>query len=111
MSDERLFHLLGADAWHAFETSNADELETPSLASDGFVHLSFRTQLEGTLDAHFAAVERLVLLELKRERVAADLRLEVSRAGERFPHLYRALRRDDVASARAIERGPDGWTL
>ncbi len=111
MKGERLFHLVDPDAWRAFETAGEDELRVASLESEGFVHLSFRGQLDGTLEAHFAGTERLVLLELDATGVAADVRLELSRGGERFPHLYRPLRRRDVVSARAIERAAEGWTL
>ena len=109
MKSERLFHLVDAEVWRAFEASDSEELH--SLEAEGFVHLSFGAQVEATLRTHFAGVERLVLLELHRDNVAADVKLEPARGGEPFPHLYRALRRSDVASARTIERGADGWTL
>ena len=43
--------------------------------------------------------------------VADALRLEPSRGGELFPHVYRALRRADVMDARIVQRGPDGWRV
>jgi uncharacterized protein (DUF952 family) len=62
---------------------------------DGFIHLSWPDQVAGTLARHFAGETGLVLARLG---VGDDpaLKLEVSRGGARFPHLYRALLLADV---------------
>ncbi|MEL7544985.1 MAG: DUF952 domain-containing protein, partial [Pseudomonadota bacterium] len=41
-------------------------------------------------------------------RLGTALRWERSRNGENFPHLYRALQRDDVLAIQGIEIGDDG---
>ncbi|MCP3920858.1 MAG: DUF952 domain-containing protein [bacterium] len=84
--------------------------EPPSLASEGFVHLSHADQLAGTLALHFANCSAVVLLEVDRVRVAADVRLEPSRGRALFPHLYRALDADDVLQTWTLER-QGGWVL
>ncbi len=89
LRERRLFHLV-ADA-DAHQLPQSGPLDVPSLAAEGFVHLSFAEQLEGTLDAHFRGAERVALLELDRAAVAADVRFEASRGGALFPHLYRPL--------------------
>ena len=59
---------------------------------DGFVHLCEQKQVEATLALHFAGRKDLVLLQVKTSALApATLRLEASRGGELFPHLYGAL--------------------
>jgi len=101
LDERRLFHLVpGVDA---DGLPGEGALEPPSLASEGFVHLSFAAQLQGTLAAHFAGVDRVALLELDRARAADALRFEVSRGGARFPHLFRPV---DLG-ADVIQR----WTL
>lgn len=56
---------------------------------DGFVHLSRKSQVAGTLARHFAGQGDLVLLAVRVERLPeAALRWEPSRRGELFPHLY-----------------------
>ncbi|MEM7310144.1 MAG: MqnA/MqnD/SBP family protein [Planctomycetota bacterium] len=95
----RLFHLLPWSAWDELGPAPGAEHRPESLAREGFVHLSFADQLQGTLDAHFAGAPPLALLELHPARVGADLRLEPSRGGALFPHLYRPLRRADAARA------------
>ncbi|HUR27821.1 MAG TPA: MqnA/MqnD/SBP family protein [Planctomycetota bacterium] len=91
----RLFHvLLARDARALLE--RGETLRPASLASEGFVHLSFEEQLRGTLEAHFDPREELVLLELDPERAGSALRYELSRDGALFPHLFRELRPGDV---------------
>ena len=91
---ERIFHCVLAREWRA--TPAGAPWAPPSLTLEGFVHLSFESQLHGTLALHFPADEELYLLELDARRLEADLRLEASRGGALFPHLYRALEVTDI---------------
>ena len=111
-AERRLFHLIRADG-DELQKSIEEILgsyKSPSLASEGFVHLSFEHQLGGTLETHFADAARVLLLEISRPSVLEDLRLESSRGGADFPHLYRALdtrrREGDVTECWALR--PDG---
>jgi uncharacterized protein (DUF952 family) len=108
--EPRLFHLVHPAAWEAFEGSGAAELIPPSLASEGFAHLSFASQLAGTLAAHFGELDALWLCELEltdRSRLV----LEPSRGGALFPHLYRPIARVEFARRWRLGRGPTGWEL
>jgi len=104
----RLFHVIEPAAWERWSASGGT-WEPPSLASEGFVHLSFEHQVAGTLETHYAAARALVLLEIDLGRASDALVVEPSRGTEAFPHLYRALERDDVRSARSIRPGAGGW--
>ena len=106
MTTERLFHL--TDDTGVARLREAGLLEPSSLAGEGFVHLSFAHQLAGTLEVHFAGVDELCLLELVPEAVADALRLEASRGGADFPHLYRAVTADDVRQLWRLRRAPGG---
>ena len=82
---------------------------TPSAPGpEGFVHGSFTRQLDGTLALHFAGARQVELLLLHPARLGAALRLEASRGGEAFPHVYRALRPDDVLARVGLPRTGDG---
>ncbi len=80
----------------------------PVDIADGFVHLSTAEQLPETLAKHFAGQAGLWLLALEAEALGAALEWEPARGGALFPHLYRALRRSDVAEAEPLPLGPDG---
>jgi uncharacterized protein (DUF952 family) len=65
---------------------------------DGYIHFSARHQVEETIRKHFAGRHNLLLLEVDaaawnegEDDSQTALRWEVSRNGEKFPHLYAAL--------------------
>lgn len=97
----RLFHLAFSEPWQAWSEG---AWAPPSFATEGFLHLSFAEQLQGTLDTHFAHRPALILAEVDAARIGAHLRLEPSRGGALFPHLYAPLAREAVL--RTWELGP-----
>jgi uncharacterized protein (DUF952 family) len=71
--------------------------------ADGFIHLSTHDQAAGTLAKHFTARPGLVLLGIRVDRLpAAQLRWEVSRGGDLFPHLYGELMASQVGRVEAL---------
>jgi uncharacterized protein (DUF952 family) len=77
---------------------------------DGFVHLSTWEQVPGTLEKHFFEQKNLLLVGVPIEKVQAELRWEISRGGQEFPHLYRELRLTDVSEQRGVDwEGPQTW--
>ena len=97
MSPPQIFHLATPDEWAAAQARGS--VEPPSLAAEGFVHCSVEDQLDDTIARHFDGVDDLVLLRLHADGVADALRWEEGRPGEDFPHVYRAIRLDEVAEA------------
>ena len=81
---------------------------SPDDRRDGFIHLSARDQLRGTLDKHFAGQPGLVLLEVDANRLGNGLKWEKSRGGALFPHLYRPLDLAAVISVVKLELAEDG---
>lgn len=75
---------------------------------DGFIHLSTRAQLRGTLDKHFAGQADLVLVALDARRLGKALRYEASRGGDLFPHLYAPLDLSTVLGEWPLPLGADG---
>jgi len=90
-----IYKILRADEWAALQ----DAGETPGApidVADGFVHFSTAIQAAETAAKHFAGAEGLVLLCLDADDLGEDLKWEVSRGGDKFPHLYAPLRLADV---------------
>jgi uncharacterized protein (DUF952 family) len=100
---EAIFHITTRVAWASAQDTG--EVAPDSLATEGFVHCSTEAQVPGSIERHFAGHDDLVLLRLRDDAVAADLRWDEGRPGELFPHVYRALRLTDVAEARSWARG------
>ena len=107
----RLFHIVAAEAWRAHVAGGGDEWRPSSLTTEGFCHLSFSEQLAGTLAAHFAPTDELLLVELRPAALDDALRIEPSRGGEPFPHLYRAVRAGDVLRVAPLVHDGAAWTL
>lgn len=55
---------------------------------DGFIHFSFQHQLATTAAKYFANRDDLMLLEVDADALGDALKLEPSRGGDLFPHLY-----------------------
>ena len=84
---------------------------SPDDLRDGFLHFSAAHQLRATAEKHFAGQARLVLLTVEAAPLGAALQWELSRGGDRFPHLYGPLRRDQVLRAQVLSRGADGRVI
>ncbi|MDG1859923.1 MAG: DUF952 domain-containing protein [Emcibacteraceae bacterium] len=72
---------------------------------DGFIHFSTKEQVDGTLKKHFKGKNNLLLLEIAVDRLPANnLKWEVSRNGESFPHLYDDVNLEAVIKENSINR-------
>lgn len=74
----------------------------PIDVTDGYVHFSTATQAAETAAKHFAGIDGLMLLAVATDRLGDDLKWEVSRGDQLFPHLYRDLRLEDVVWAQPL---------
>lgn len=75
---------------------------------DGYIHLSAAHQLRETAAKHFAGLTDLVLVALEAEALGDALRWEVSRGGDRFPHVYGVLDPARVDWVQPLPMGADG---
>ncbi len=94
---ETVYKLLTPEQWKEFQScgefsGSADD------ERDGFIHLSCTHQLKGTWEKHFKARADVVVVSLTTQHMGPALKFEVSRGGDRFPHLYRSLRITEVVA-------------
>ena len=87
---EAVYKILTADQWAAMQAAGRFEGSADDLR-DGFIHLSAKEQVAGTLARHFAGQEGLMLLEIDPSLLGDALKWEPSRGGALFPHLYAPL--------------------
>lgn len=97
-------------AWKVLTAPQMAELLTkgsfvgaPVDVADGFIHLSTEAQLAGTLAKHFAGQGDLHLAAVDLTALGANLRWEVSRGGEEFPHIYAPLPLSAVLAHSRLE--------
>ena len=76
-------------------------------ARDGFIHLSTAAQVRETAAKHFAGATDLTLVAVDADALDGALKWEISRGGDRFPHLYGALPLAAVLWAKPLPLGDD----
>lgn len=104
-----IYKIFRQTEWQAFDAAGVTE-GAPVDLSDGFIHFSTADQLEETAAKHFAGQTDLVLAGVEADALDA-LKWEPSRGGALFPHLYRALRREEVITLRHLPDGAAGLSL
>lgn len=96
-----IYHIVLPEVW---ENLNADIYRPASLESEGFIHCSFREQLDCVIKRYYSNAERLLVLELDSERLMSRVVCEVSTGNEIYPHIYGPLNVDAVVSQKILRR-------
>ena len=97
----QILKILRSDEWNELK-SKGESAGAPIDVQDGFIHFSTPAQAEETARKHFAGQNELFLLAFDSEAFGPELRWEVSRGGDLFPHLYAPLRLADVNWAQPL---------
>ena len=80
------YHITTPERWAMFATK--DYYNAESLVTEGFIHASFAEQIAPTLAIHFKNVKKIIILTVDPSVLEAELRVEASRNGDLFPHIY-----------------------
>jgi len=106
-TDQRqyLVHLCTRAAWQAAQ--DAGNYQPPSLAAEGFIHLSRPDQILKVANTFYRGLAEAVLLWIDPTRLQAALRWEAVDA-DLFPHLYGALNLEAVAAINDLIPDQDG---
>ncbi|MEX0281568.1 MAG: DUF952 domain-containing protein [Arenibacterium sp.] len=96
-----IYKIFRAGEWQELQDKGVTK-GAPIDGSDGFVHFSTASQVKETAARHFAGEDGLYLLALESDSLGDDLKWEVSRGGQDFPHLYRGLALSDILWARPL---------
>ena len=102
-----IYKILRRPEWDAFRAAGQTAGAPVDLA-DGYLHFSTSAQVVETAARHFATETNLVLVAVDPDRLGPALRWEPSRGGQLFPHLYRALRLEEVVWDKSQPLGATG---
>ena len=99
--EELIFHVALRSDWdEAVRAGGVYAISTRGLTLDqvGFIHCSFRYQVEGIRELIYGDVpDALVVLEIDPSRLRSEVRVENLDGGEElFPHIYGPLPVDAV---------------
>ncbi len=81
----------------------------PIDLADGFIHFSTAEQASETANKHFSGHDNLWLAAIADAHLGGDLKWEVSRGGDLFPHLYRSLELSEIKWCIPLPAGDDGF--
>ncbi len=102
-----IYKIFRADEWAAFEAAG-ETTGAPIDLEDGYIHISTGAQVAETVFKYFSKVEGLKILALDPDTLGEALKWEPSRGGDLFPHLYRALKMEDIVWVKPLPHGVDG---
>lgn len=107
---QRIYKLLRQSEWRDAERSNLFA-GSPDDRRDGFIHLSAAHQVRGTYAKYFTADAEPMLIGFDAEGFGPELKWEISRNGEKFPHLYGILDLSRAVIVATIHRAADGTPI
>ena len=105
--DEPIYKILTRNQWETFREAESFTGAPVDLA-DGYIHFSTAKQVRETAAKHFSGQSGLVLARVNTDSFGDRLKWEISRGGQRFPHLYAALPLANVETVYSLELGDDG---
>ena len=101
----QIYHIVTPEVWEKFK--DQDEYYATSLTTEGFIHCSFADQLEGVLERYYSGAEKVLILEIKPEKLTSKLVNEPSTNNEIYPHIYGKINRDaivDIEERKIVHR-------
>ena len=81
-----IYHIVTPEVWEKFKDET--EYEAESLQSEGFIHCSYRSQLEGVLERYYKNRSKVLILHVNPHLLTANLIADPSTGGEVYPHIY-----------------------
>jgi len=96
-----IYHIVSAADWATQESQLS--YEATSLSTEGFIHLSTKEQVAGTLSRYYQHVPDLLLLHVDTDKLTSDLRYELATNQELFPHLYGPLNKEAIVQVENLD--------
>ena len=97
-----IYKIFLPDQWKDF-TDCGRTKGAPVDIADGYIHFSTATQVKETIAKHFSGHKDVVLAACETDKMSTDLKWELSRGGQEFPHLYRELLITDIEWHRPVK--------
>jgi len=91
-----IYHIVTPEIWDKF--TNENEYEAESLTSEGFIHCSYRNQLDGVLERYYKDQSKVFVLSINPHLLTSNLVAEPSTGGEVYPHIYGKINRTAVVA-------------
>ena len=81
-----IYHIVLPETWAKFRDRNYYEAE--SLKTEGFIHCSYRNQLDDVLARYYRDADKVFILHINAHYLTSELVAEPSTNREIYPHIY-----------------------
>lgn len=68
----------------------------------GFIHLSTKSQIKNTIEKYYKNEDSIIIFKINVKDIAKNLKWEISRNNQLFPHLYGFINFIDVKETKLI---------
>ena len=89
-----IYHVVLPAVWERFKSKPS--YQPDSLATEGFIHCSYASQLDAVLERYYSGVEKVLILTIETDKLLSKLVKEASTNNELFPHIYGRLNVNSV---------------
>jgi uncharacterized protein (DUF952 family) len=84
------------EVWEIFKDEY--EYEAKSLLAEGFIHCSYRNQLEDVLERYYKNARSVFVLHINPHLLTSELIAEPSTNREIYPHIYGKINRSAIVA-------------
>jgi len=91
-----IYHIVLPEVWETFRDEY--EYEAASLESEGFIHCSYRNQLDDVLERYYKAAEKVLVLHINPFFLKSELLAEPSTNREIYPHIYGKINKSAIVN-------------
>jgi len=91
-----IYHIVLPDVWEKF--ADEHEYEAESLQTEGFIHCSYRNQLDEVLERYYKDAGKVLILHINPHYLKSELVAEPSTAREIYPHIYGRINKSAIVN-------------
>ena len=91
-----IYHIVLPEVWEKFKDEY--KYEADSLAAEGFIHCSYRSQLDEVLQRYYKDAGKVLILHINPHYLTSPLVAEPSTNREIYPHIYGKINKSAVVN-------------
>lgn len=91
-----IYHIVTPEVWEKFKDEY--EYEAESLRSEGFIHCSYRNQLDEVLQRYYKNAGKVLILSINPHLLQSELIAEPSTNREIYPHIYGTINKSAIVN-------------
>lgn len=93
-----IYHIVTPEIWEKFKDEY--EYEAESLKTEGFIHCSYRNQLDAVLERYYKTAGKVLILEINPHLLTSKLVAEPSTNREIYPHIYGKINKSAIVNVK-----------